>query len=69
VKRSALLAAPVVACQKGRIMFIEEILKREFFIDNLLLRIHSFFDMIWWTGLTPWEFELTFPSSFLGTTR
>ena len=42
---------------------------RDFFTGNLLLRIHFVIEMIWWTGLTPWEFELTFPSSFLGTTR
>ena len=26
-------------------------IQREFFSDNLLIRI----EMIWWTGLTPWE--------------
>ena len=26
---------------------------RAFFIDNLLVRIHSFLEMIWWTGLAP----------------
>jgi hypothetical protein len=34
---------------------------RDFFTGNLLLRIHFVIEMIWWTGLTPWEFELTFP--------
>ena len=33
----------------------------EFFIDNLLVRIHLIIEMIWWTGLAPWEFE--FPCS------
>jgi len=28
----------------------------EFFIDNLLVRIHFIIEMIWWTGLAPWEF-------------
>ena len=32
-------------------------LEREFFIDNLLVRIHFIIEMIWWTGLAPWEFE------------
>ena len=32
--------------------------EREFFIDNLLVRIHFIVEMIWWTGLAPWEFEL-----------
>jgi len=31
-------------------------LEREFFIDNLLVRIHFIIEMIWWTGLAPWEF-------------
>ena len=26
---------------------------REFFIDNLLVRIHFIIEMIWWTGLAP----------------
>ena len=33
--------------------------KREYFIDNLLVRIHFIIEMIWWTGLAPWEFEST----------
>jgi len=35
--------------------------EREFFIDNLLVRIHFILVMIWWTGLAPWEFEFPFP--------
>jgi len=30
---------------------------REFFIDNLLVRIQFIIVMIRWTGLAPWEFE------------
>ena len=30
--------------------------QREFFIDNLLVRIHFFIVIIRWTGLAPWEF-------------
>ena len=30
--------------------------EREFFIDNLLARIHFIIEVIWWTGLAPWEF-------------
>jgi len=45
--------------------------EREFFIDSLLVRIHFIIEMIWWTGLTPWEFGFPFPgsliSSFLGS--
>ena len=29
--------------------------KRGFCIDNLLVRIHSIIEMIWWTGLALWE--------------
>jgi len=32
--------------------------EREFFIDNLLVRIHFIIVMIRWTGLAPWEFKL-----------
>ena len=28
---------------------------REFFIDNLLVRVHFIIVMIRWTGLAPWE--------------
>ena len=31
--------------------------EREFFIDNLLVRIHFINVMIRWTGLAPWEFK------------
>ena len=31
--------------------------EREFFIDNLLLRIHFIIEVIRWTGLAPWEFS------------
>ena len=41
--------------------------EREFFIDNLLVRIHLIIEMIWWTGLAPWEFEFPFPGSLLST--
>ena len=29
--------------------------ERQFFIDNLLVRIHFIIEMIKWTGLAPWE--------------
>ena len=34
--------------------------EREFFIDNLLVRIHFIIVMIRRIGLTPWEFEFAF---------
>ena len=41
--------------------------EREFFIDNLLVRLHFIFVMIRWTGLAPWEFEFAFPGSLIST--
>ena len=41
-----------------------EQVEREFFIDNLLVRIHRCF---WCTGLAPWEFESPFPGSLIST--
>ena len=38
-------------------------LKREFFIDNRLVRI----EMIWWTGPAPWEFAFAFSGSLIST--
>ena len=34
--------------------------QRERFIDNLLVRIHLIIEMIWRTGLAPWEFGSLF---------
>jgi hypothetical protein len=41
--------------------------ERDFFIANLLVRIHYTIVMIRWTGLAPWEFEFPFPGSFTST--
>ena len=41
--------------------------QREFFIDNLLVRIHFIIERIWRTGLAPWEFEFPFPGSLTPT--
>jgi len=41
--------------------------QREFFIDNLLGRIHCSIVMIRWTGLAPWEFEFPFPGCLTST--
>ena len=49
--------------------FCEQV-KRECFIDNLLVRIHFIIVMIRWTGFAPWEFQFPLPgsrtSTFLG---
>ena len=39
----------------------------EFFIDNLLVRIHFIIVRIRWTGLAPREFEFSFPGSLTST--
>ena len=39
------------------------LVEREFFIDNLLVRLHFIVVMIRWTGHAPWEFEFPFPGS------
>jgi len=41
--------------------------EREFFFDNLLVRIHFIIVMIRWTGLAPWEFESLFSGSLIST--
>ena len=41
--------------------------EREFFIDNLLVRIHSTMLMIRWTGLAPWAYEFPFPGGLTST--
>ena len=50
---------------------VRDRLEREFFLDNLLVRINFIIVMIRWTGLAPWEFEFPFTfsltSAFLDT--
>ena len=41
--------------------------EREFFMDNLLVRIHYIIVMMRWAGLAPWEFEFPFPGSLTST--
>ena len=36
------------------------VIKSDFFVDTLLVRIHFIIVMVRWTGLAPWEFD--FPS-------
>ena len=43
------------------------ILERAFFIDNLLVRIHLIIEVIWRTGLAPWEFEFPVPGILIST--
>ena len=44
-----------------------ESIERGFYIDNLLVRIHFIIEMIWWTGLAPWDFEFPFPGDLIST--
>ena len=37
--------------------------EKEFFIDNLLVRIHFIVVMMRWNGLAPWVFKTPFPGS------
>ena len=41
--------------------------RRESFVDNLLVRIHSTVEIKWWTGLAPWEFGFSFSGSLAYT--
>jgi len=47
--------------------FSLSVAEREFFIDNLLVRMHLIIVMIRWTGLAPWGFESPFPGSLTST--
>ena len=37
--------------------------QRDFFIDDLLARIHFIIVMMRWTGLAPWDLEFPYPGS------
>ena len=39
----------------------------EFFVKDLLVRIHFIIEMIWWNGLAPCESEFPFPGSLIST--
>ena len=45
---------------RRRVLALVTVTGREFFIDNLLVRIRFIIVMIRWTGLAPWEFEFPF---------
>jgi len=48
-------------------MWLRVCSQSEFFIDNLLVRVHFTILMTRWTGLAPWEFVFPFPGSFTST--
>jgi len=43
-----------------RLRRFRRVSEREFFIDNLLVRIHFIIVMIRWTGLVPWAVDFPF---------
>ena len=55
---------PPWSCLGAAVCLREE---REFFIDNLLVRIHFIIVMIRWIGLAPMEFKFPFPGSLAST--
>ena len=57
--RGTLLCHTAAARRRGGL----QIREREFFIDNLLVRIHFIIVMIRWTGLAPCELSETCMSS------
>ena len=63
VLRRAGAGRPALSVGAGRPALSGRPAEREFFIDNLLVRIHLIIVMIRWTGLAPWEFEFPFPGT------
>ena len=45
-------------CREPYVESVSDLVERDFFIDNLLVRIHFIIVMIRWTGLAPWENSL-----------
>ena len=41
--------------------------ERAFFVDNLLVQIRCIIELIWWTGLAPWEYEFPFLGSLISS--
>ena len=42
-------------------------MQKEYFFNNLLVRVHFIIVMIRWTSLAPWELEFPFPGSLTST--
>ena len=42
-------------------------IKKKFFVDNQLVRIHFIIEMTCWTGVAPWDFEFPFSGSPIST--
>ena len=67
--RHAPTVGPTVGSSRQRIQngSSPKTAKSDFFMDNLLVRIHFIIAMIRWTGLAPWELEFPFPGSLTST--
>ena len=70
----AAIAADACACTPGYkaqgdacLLCSVRFTEREFFIDNLLVRIYFIIVMIRWTGLAQWDFDFPFPGSLTST--
>jgi hypothetical protein len=59
--------APGIRVLRDLLLLQPRRLEREFFIDNLLVRIHYITVIIRRTGLAPWEFDFLFPGSLTST--
>ena len=56
------LSTPVEEIHPFRAIFVVVFsVEREFFIDNLLVRVHHIDYMSWLTGLAPSELQIPFP--------
>jgi len=47
-------------CRCASLLPLPGCCQRDFFIDNLLVRIHFIIVMIRWTGLAPWDLKSLF---------
>ena len=67
VTQSLLASHRKTARERTRVIRSLTCLEEEFFIENVLSQIHFIIEMMWWTGLTPWESEFPFPRSLMAT--
>ena len=41
--------------------------RERFLLTAFLSELHLIIEIIWWTGLAPWEYELSLPGSLIPT--
>ena len=56
-----------VMSQGSALLYAMSDREREFFIHNLLIRIHFVIEMMWWMGLATWRFEIHFQGHLIST--